>query len=286
MKVSVVIPVYNEEARIRECLNSLFRNTEQPFEVILADGGSEDRTVEIAREFPGVRVLANPSRTAAAGRNVGIKHARGDVIAFTDGDCIADSGWIAAIRRCFEERPGLDGVRGKITSAPGVNKYERYWNRLAWELLMQFGDEPHEIRERNLADALVTANCAYRRRTLVRLKGFSRWFGNNAEDVDLTWRALDAGAVLTYDPRIVIQAHGVTSREGIAKKSFRNGVSSSKLQKRYGGKINYDVNIYKMLGSNLRAVFSREDASLNVLELFFHLLGKYWGSLKYKVIND
>ena len=233
-----------------------------------------------------MRVLENRGRTAASGRNVGIRAARGDVIAFTDGDCCADRDWIGAIRACFAEHPGLDGVRGRILPAEPENRYEAYWNHLAWELLMRFGDTPHDITEKDLGDALITANCAYRRSLLVRLKGFSRWFGNNAEDVDLTWRALDSGASLVYDPAAVVRAHGVTTLRGIAEKSFRNGVSSSKLQKRYGGKINYDTMIYKMLASNMKGlVLGREDAALNALELFCHLQGKYWGSLKFGVVN-
>lgn len=286
MKISVVIPVYNEHERIRECIESILKNTKKPFEVIVADGGSEDRTAEIAGSFPGVKVLENPERTAAAGRNVGIRNARGEIIAFTDGDCIVDQNWLSSIQKCFEEHPELDGLRGRIVPVRTDNRYEAYWNHLAWELLMQFGDEPYVIQERGLDRSLITANCAYRRKMLCKVKGFSRWFGNNAEDVDLTWRVLDQGATLMYDPAPLVYAHGVTTLKGIARKSFRNGISSSKLQKKYGKRINYDISIYQMLGLNLFGVLQgKQDAALNVVELACHLQGKYWGSLKYKVIN-
>lgn len=89
-----------------------------------------------------------------------------------------------------------------------------------------------------------------------------------------------------YDPSVIIYAHNVTTLKGIAKKSFRNGVSSSKLQKVYGGKFNYDPGIYKMLGKNIVGVLKREkDAGLNVVELASHLAGKYYGSVKAHVIN-
>ena len=286
MKISVVIPVYNEEERIQECLESILNNTQRPFEVIVADGGSEDRTVAIASSFPDVKVLANPGRTAAAGRNVGILSATGEIIAFTDGDCIVDQNWISAIQKCFEEHSDLDGIRGKIVPVRTDNRYEAYWNHLAWELLMKFGDEPYVIQEKRLDNSLITANCAYRRELLLKVDGFSSWFGNNAEDVDLTWRILEHGASLMYDPTPLVYAHGVTTVKGIAQKSFRNGISSSKLQKKYGKRINYDATIYRMLGSNVLGLAKRrQDAALNIVELFCHLQGKYWGSLKYKVIN-
>ena len=119
------------------------------------------------------------------------------------------------------------------------------------------------------------------------IDGKSDWIDlRSAEDVDLTWRVLDQGATLMYDPAPLVYAHGVTTLKGIARKSFRNGISSSKLQKKYGKRINYDISIYQMLGLNLFGVLQgKQDAALNVVELACHLQGKYWGSLKYKVIN-
>ncbi|MEE1086821.1 MAG: glycosyltransferase [Schaedlerella sp.] len=285
MKISVVIPVYNEEALIADCLQSITDNTVQPFEIIVADGGSTDRTVEIAETFSGVKVIDNPGKTAAAGRNRGILAARGEVVAFTDGDCIVDEHWIEAIQTAFETYD-IDGMGGKVVPAKSRNEIEEYWGNLAWRLIMNFGDEGYEVTEKKLNDAFVTANCAYKRRLLHEIKGFNKWFANNAEDVDICWRALEHGGKLRYVPEAVIDAYGVTDVKGVMKKSFRNGVSSSKLQKVYGTKVNYDWAIYKMWWANLKGVFKKEkNAWLNLIELTFHLLGKYYGSVIAGVIN-
>jgi hypothetical protein len=284
--VSVVIPVFNEEERILETLKSIAEGTTKPLEIIVVDGRSTDKTVELIGEhYPDVIVLDNPERTAAVGRNVGVYAAHGDVIAFTDGDCVVDSKWVECIGKRFES-DDIDGLGGKVLNAPTDNKYEKYWGDLAWNKIMSFPDQPYQVKEQRLNDAFVTANCAYRRRSIIEIGGFSAFFANNAEDVDLCWRMLERGKRLFYVPEAVVFAHNVTTLGGIAKKSFRNGVSSSKLQKRYGGWLNVDPVIYKMLFSNIVGLVRRqEDAGLNCLELVFHLAGKYCGSIRNGVIN-
>lgn len=285
-RISVVIPVFNEEKNIRDTLNSIYNNSMLPFEIIVADGGSSDLTVDIIRnEYQNVIILNNKKKTAAAGRNLGIKKAKGNIVAFTDGDCLVDKNWIESINSFFEEYD-VDGMRGKVCNAVPRNKIDKYWGELAWEKLMFFGDEIVDISEKDIRVVLVTANCAYTKEFLYRIKGFSNWFGNNAEDVDLCWRAIESGAKLKYNPSARIYSHNVTTVRGVIKKSFRNGVSSSKLQKKYGSKINYDPNIYKMLGNNILGLITmKKDSMLNIIELISHLNGKYYGSIKYKVIN-
>lgn len=286
MTVSVVIPVFNEEKRILNTLKAIYSGSLAPLEIIVVDGGSSDRTVSIVKDtYPDVILLNNPDRTAATGRNIGVRKARGEIVAFTDGDCVVHHDWIKNIKQHFEETD-IDGLGGKVLNAKPENHYEEYWGNLAWNLIMNFPDDSYEVKEKKLNDAFVTANCAYKRELLYRIKGFSEFFANNAEDVDLCWRAIDGGAKLIYVPDVIIYAHNVTTLKGIAKKSFRNGVSSSKLQKVYGGKINFDPNIYKMLCKNIWGVIKREDdAGLNCIELMCHLFGKYYGSLKVGVIN-
>ena len=286
MTISVVFPVFNEEKRILDTLRAIYSGSLLPLEIIVVDGSSSDHTVSIIKKaYPDVILLSNPDRTAAVGRNVGIKKAKGDIVAFTDGDCIVDGNWLKNIKQHFEEQD-IDGLGGKVMNAPSENHYEEYWGNLAWNLIMNFPDEAYMVKEKKLNDAFVTANCAYKRKLLYKIKGFSKFFANNAEDVDLCWRAIDSGAKLVYMPDVIIYAHNVTTLKGIAKKSFRNGVSSSKLQKVYGGKVNCDPGIYKMLLKNIVGIVKREnDSGLNCIELLCHLLGKYYGSIKVGVIN-
>lgn len=282
--ISVVIPTYNEEKCIENCLNSVLSGSAAPLEIIVADGGSTDNTVKIARNM-GVTVIENPHKHAAGGRNEGIKAAKGNVIAFIDADCIADKHWLEEIKNTFENED-IDGLGTYIEPAEFENKYERFWGIFSLKMIMTYGTEPYYVSQKTLNDAFITASCAYTKELLKKLNGFDNWFANNAEDIDICWRALEAGAQLKYEPKAKIQAHSPTDLKGIKRKSFRNGFSSSKLQKRYGKFFNYDLTIYKALFSNLGKMFlGKDDAYLFVIEILWHLAGKYYGSFKVGVIN-
>lgn len=101
MKVSVVIPAYNEAQYLEGCLACLGKQTlsRSDFEVIVVDNASTDRTPEIAREAGRdsgmtVRLLSKPKTSISAVRNLGAAQAGGGVLAFLDADCLADPDWL------------------------------------------------------------------------------------------------------------------------------------------------------------------------------------------------
>lgn len=87
MKVTVIIPVYNREKTIRRCINSIISQTVQPYEIIVVDDGSTDKSLKIVDEFNyNIKVIKQNHRGAQAARNIGILNAGGDYIAFLDSD--------------------------------------------------------------------------------------------------------------------------------------------------------------------------------------------------------
>lgn len=111
MKVSVVIPAYNEEKRIGACLKSVFNQTKSPYEVIVVDNNSSDRTVEIAREM-GAKVVVEKKQGVTFARNTGFDSVTGDIIARTDADTIVTSNWIERIDDHFSQDPKLQAISG------------------------------------------------------------------------------------------------------------------------------------------------------------------------------
>jgi len=109
---SVIIPTYNGADKIGRCLASL-RGQDYPasFEVIVVNDGSTDRTLEVLKQFPEVRVLTQANAGPAAARNRGAKEASGDLIVFTDDDCEPLPNWLTEMLKPFVT-PEVVGAKG------------------------------------------------------------------------------------------------------------------------------------------------------------------------------
>ncbi|HZJ18577.1 MAG TPA: glycosyltransferase family 2 protein [Patescibacteria group bacterium] len=101
MKISVVVPAYNEEKYIRKCLQSLIDQEEKPDEIIVVDNNCKDKTVEICKNFP-VRIVREKKLGIIAARNKGFNSALYNIIARCDADSIASPDWTKKIKENFK----------------------------------------------------------------------------------------------------------------------------------------------------------------------------------------
>jgi len=120
MKVSVVVPVRDEERSLGALLDSLLAQTTPPDEIVLADGGSTDATVALARTYAdrGVRLLEIGPAYPGQGRNAAIREARNDWVALVDGGCVADPAWLENLLSSREALPAEAGVVVRVLEAP------------------------------------------------------------------------------------------------------------------------------------------------------------------------
>lgn len=114
MNISVCITLLNEERSVSSLIDSLINQTLKPSEIIIVDGGSKDKTVEIIRHFQKkdrrIKLLIEKS-SRARGRNIAAEVSKGSVLVFTDGDCVAKRNWIKNLTHPFKNL-SVDMVAG------------------------------------------------------------------------------------------------------------------------------------------------------------------------------
>lgn len=125
--VSIIVPVFNGERTIARCAESLIVQDypQERYEVLVVDNGSTDRTREILSNYPAKLLSETNIQSSYAARNRGIEAARGEFLAFTDSDCIADKRWIIQLIGGFTG-PEIGGVAGKIEGVKSENSISRY----------------------------------------------------------------------------------------------------------------------------------------------------------------
>ncbi len=211
--VTVVIPTYRRHAQLASCLGALAsaRYPRERLEVIVVDDGSSAPPHEVVRraaESLPVRLYLAPHGGPGAARNAGVENSRGDLIAFTDDDCLPDEGWLDALARRHLASPNAI-VGGRTVNALPDNSYST-----ASQLLVSYLYEYYADARRHRRRFFTTNNLAIGRRAFEEIGGFDPTTPcRTAEDRDLCARASHRGMQLAYAPdAIVHHAHALDAR--------------------------------------------------------------------------
>ena len=213
MLVSIVIPAYNAAQTLEACLRACLGQTYPETEVVVVDDGSTDATPGIAVRL-GIRCLRQPNRGPAAARNAGARVAAGEIIAYTDADCVPERSWIAELVAGFA--PGVVAVGGTY----GIANPERLLARLVHEEIMvrhgRFGGE---------VDFLGSFNVAYLKEAFHAVGGFDERFRTaSGEDNDLAYRLQDAGGRLCFRKEAVVAHHHPVRLTAYLRAQMRHGL--------------------------------------------------------------
>ncbi|MBW3006416.1 glycosyltransferase, partial [Candidatus Woesearchaeota archaeon] len=139
-KVSVVILAYNEESTIKRTINSLLHQTQKPFEIILINDGSTDNTLKKAKKFKNkIRIINKKINQGRAwGYSKGFNTAKGDIVAYLDGDAFAPKNWIKELKKGFTKRQKniacVGGYYLGYNTKNQITKLENKYNQIAAKL--------------------------------------------------------------------------------------------------------------------------------------------------------
>ena len=195
-RVSVVVCSYNAERTMEACLASLEKLNYPDYEVIVVNDGSTDRTLEIAQRFPYCRIISQPNKGLSAARNVGAEASTGEIVAYTDSDCVADPDWLAYLVAKMES--------AQLMACGGPNFPPPEDSLVPAAVAVSPGGPTHVLLSDDVAEHIAGCNMAFRRDVLLRMGGFDPIYRAAGDDVDICWRFQDAGYTIGFSPAAVV----------------------------------------------------------------------------------
>jgi glycosyltransferase involved in cell wall biosynthesis len=218
--ISVIVCTYNRARRLEQTLKSLQEMAVPvglPWELIIVDNNSSDNTKEIVDGFINkpdlnAKYITERHQGLSYARNIGIQESSGNIIAFTDDDCIVDRHWIASISRGFESGESIAGIGGRVEL---YNKMDRPVSVRTYREKMIFSSIDR------LFNLIIGCNMAFARHVFDEVGMFDTDFGVgtsfvSAEDSDFLYRAYKKGLKIIYSPDILVyHNHGRRNDEQI-----------------------------------------------------------------------
>jgi len=198
----VIIPAYNSQATVARCLDALEQQTlpRDSYEIIVVDDGSTANTNAQVRAYDNVRLLVQVHAGPAAARNLGVEHARGEIVLFTDADCEPAADWVEQMLAPLDvlQTAGVKGVyrtQQRALVARFVQmEYETRYQRMT----------RHMARHGRI-DFVDTYAAAYRRDVFLAAEGFDPKFAKaSVEDQELSFRIAEQGHRLVFAPQAAV----------------------------------------------------------------------------------
>jgi O-antigen biosynthesis protein len=198
-RVSVVVCAYNAADTLEDNLRSLHRLTYPDYEIVLVNDGSKDRTSEIARSFPNVRVIDTPNQGLSAARNVGLAEATGEIVAYTDADTRVDRDWLTHLVQPF--------LTSDVVGSGGPNVVPPDDPPVAQCIARAPGGPTHVLLDDRIAEHVPGCNMAFRRDALLAIGGFNPIYLRAGDDVDVCWRLQARGGKIGFASAALVWHH-------------------------------------------------------------------------------
>lgn len=233
--ISIIIPVKNGGSFFAKCMKSI-SNLNYPkrrYKVIIVDGHSTDNTVKIAKKY-GAKVYYEDVGNRSGACNVGLKHAKGEYVAFTDADCIVDKNWLKNSLKYFKDK--VVGVGGTNITPKDDSIFAKAVGFIFSTKFLTGGSahgallkKPTEITSLPGCNAIYKAN--------VLKKGFDEKL-ITAEDTEVNYRIKKAGGKLLYAPDVFVYHYRRSTPKSFWKQIYRYGIGRAQAGKKFKDMVN------------------------------------------------
>ncbi|MHA1874650.1 MAG: glycosyltransferase [Candidatus Heimdallarchaeaceae archaeon] len=194
LKVSVLVPCYNEEKTIGKCISSILNQTIKPQEVIVVNDGSTDNSKKIISSFKDIKLIDLEKNTGNKSKAIekGLKHVTGDIIVFTDADSFLKKDFIEKSLPHFNDKT-VGAVAGKVISI------KKNWLTACRELEYIIAQEIHKKGQAILGAVMVVPGCSavFRKNVLSKI---IMDHDTITEDMDITFKIHKLGYKVNFEP--------------------------------------------------------------------------------------
>ncbi len=193
-RISVIVPAYNCEKTVGATLEALCRQAfpSGQYEIILVDDGSLDDTKQVVEKFPQVKYFWQNNRGPSSARNFGAQQAAGEIIVFTDSDCVPEPDWLDKMTTPFSD-PEIMGVKGAYLT--------QQKERVARFCQKEFEERYRLLSRFKYIDFVDSYSAAFRKSAFLGVGGFDTSFPlANNEDVELSYKLALKGYKMVFVP--------------------------------------------------------------------------------------
>ncbi len=232
IKLSIIIPTYNRKDMLEQCLNSITSQTtsKDRYEVIVIDDGSSDKTDEMVRELQKKHInlyyFRQEHEGAASARNLGASKAKGEILAFTDTDCMVPEDFLENIEGCFQRNPTIPAFLGREVLVFQKKPFRTLSNY--YKMQHQKGKEQEKvITKLKPAGNLNSSAFAIRRNCFFDIKGYNDKFEWAGEDYDFEYRLIKAGYKIYLTGKIYVYHYKYDTIVNLIKKFYEYKVAEA-----------------------------------------------------------
>jgi len=213
IKISLIIPAYNEENYIEECLENAIKHSDGKFhEIIVIDNNSTDRTRELAGKFPGIRVVHEPEKGLTRARQKGLEIATGDYLAYIDADTRLHPSWIKIAEKFFSKHPEAVSLSGPYRYYDGSIP-KNFFQHITWWV-------GGPINYYMAGYMVLGGNFIAKKEALLKTGGFDKKIDFFGEDTDIARRLSKHGKVIFKMDFFIYSSSRRFQKEGFIKTNW------------------------------------------------------------------